>query len=648
MKKGLLSTLLAAAASVSGIPSVHANAPVVSSLPDIIVGDAENNNGFTDNNYFVYTNAFSLDQAASDDNVADADLLWHFAEGSIQGTGNNSTQWYTVNGKNPVISGTDAQAAAAVSAVPTTANNIRTNEFATFRDIVLSPGSGPLTSGFSPTMAQLAEHAQGRNVYFGVSDGVGVTTDVIVVKSIDNANDAKSASYVVIVDNQFPTGPEGWNVWEENHAQNGANKIYERADWANGALRAYVGSKPASGSGIAFGYRIVGYAEYGVNTGVPLATELKYTQVGANNWIRAKFHLFGLDANGGTNVTDTNKIPSFRLRVSGFNYAFASLLDLQHKATGDAGTDPIARGMAPGVGAANAKVYRVDMDPPETPQYVSDATKGFFRIFETYSKDTEPQENGYLGLSESQIGTYPAPQTFTTLKTYGATEMGNAVGAGSGRVNQTNAFVLSYPGLDILSYSQNGAAVGGFPATPTSEISFTPSASGFTASTVGVDAANVQKLAVATIDWVDGAAADSNQALRARVEAGKQYRVRFSLTSTVAASVQAQIRLRSSSVGFQYNPRLEAGGAVGGGPTAVQYLPGTGGWNNTWDLVYVTPFTVTNTLTALPGPGAAQASFYRDIKVGFDIIDEFINPLASKGHVTVTGITVQSTDLVAD
>jgi hypothetical protein len=79
MTKGLY-TLFVAAIALLGVTTASATAPTIGTIPDVIIGDAENN-GPSDNNFFVFTDAFSFDAYAEDDLTADASLKWSFDEG---------------------------------------------------------------------------------------------------------------------------------------------------------------------------------------------------------------------------------------------------------------------------------------------------------------------------------------------------------------------------------------------------------------------------------------------------------------------------------------------------------------------------------------------------------------------------------------
>jgi len=694
MNKGLLTTLLAAAASVSGIQAVHANAPTILPLPDVIIGDGENNGGSTDNNYFVYTNAFKLDDKAFDapGETATSSLMWSFSEAAYADNGADSTtQWFMINGKNPLSVGNANVASGAAlavnpSAVPNTqapsagagsggSKNLReTNadgydhSWASFRDIVLSPGWGPLVTGFNPSAANKTDHARGKIVTMYVSDGQNVVSDSIVVKSVDSALDAVSApiAYSKKRDNKFTTGTENWT-----EAFPGAPSTAVSYDGGSQSLRAFISSGAL--------YRVNGWREpeY-INTffGGPPGTELKYGEVGAGNWIRAKFHLFAQDPAGGSSFSAYNKIPNFRIRISGAIFSFASMLDIQHHSQ-NGQYDKYSHDLAPTTSSANARVYRVDMDPPEYANYTdAQTTMGFVRYYETYGKSDEPQESGFLCLAESSIGTYPVPAAGIVRTSFASNNWGTAYAAGSfGYIAgeaYTHGLIFNKTTNQVEKEhdSETPGGIGGKPAA--SEIVFTGSGTGtsggFEMSSGNVDNLGSGRLAVASVDWLGGATGETN-ASRARVMPGKQYRVKYTATATVPRSTNSQIRFRASSMVFQYNPRLEVGGAVGGSAISWGYLPGTGngkdfltggalpGYSGTYDLIFVSPFEINSDMAlttgehlgAEPAQGVNTFTLYRDIHLGVDLIDGLGSPeTGEKGNVKISNMTIEEMPVVSD
>jgi hypothetical protein len=172
-----------------------------------------------------------------------------------------------------------------------------------------------------------------------------------------------------------------------------------------------------------------------------------------------------------------------------------------------------------------------------------------------------------------------------------------------------------------------------------------------------------------------------SDALRVRAEEGRQYKVRFHVTSNQATNRQAQIRLRARTAKFGWMQKYEIGGAWATGSTtmnpnnsiAQQALPGVGcknpdkigtengGW---YTLLLNTPLSsdiradqpgkpLTSTMPNLsmqPGPRVSAASM-RDIKAGCDLIDTLssgANHALEHGSFTIDRIEVRSFSLVED
>jgi hypothetical protein len=86
MRKGLKSTLLTVAVALLGYQAM-AGAPVISSIPDVIIGDAV---AGTSSNEFVYPNALNANTLATDDSTTPGAIKWTFA---------NSGGHYQINGR---------------------------------------------------------------------------------------------------------------------------------------------------------------------------------------------------------------------------------------------------------------------------------------------------------------------------------------------------------------------------------------------------------------------------------------------------------------------------------------------------------------------------------------------------------------------
>lgn len=669
MKKGLITTLLAVAASFSGISSSYASAPVIGTLPDVRIGDAEDN-ALTDNNYFVFTNAFRLDSFVSDADTTVSDLRWSFDEGDDPGAPSGTgTSWFRVNNIAPIHVGGTQQAvdgSSATAHLNPGASNIRlASDYATFRDIVFTPGTGLVGSGPvsgrwpAPTEPAKSMHAAGKAVTFFVSDGSAVASDTILVRTVDNATDfASPVGYNAVITNQFTAGTENWFSISGAVTANGVTNGY---NGSAGALTITVNSTGAS-------FRSNGWydlAPTGVS-GLPLAS------VGSGNFVRAKFHVYA------SNPTPATSIPIFRMRVA-YRFAITSILDVYHHNSGSPSSTQLAQEYRPTSDPAKPSIYRVDMDPPEIPMFVNEGTShGLIRGIEAYSQASEPQEIGTINLTESSIGVYPALNLATSAtKTYSGSSDFQLYGSGPGQVftealnyergdaNGNGSF------YDLINRKTNN--VQGVGSDP--NITFV----GGNGIQISTTAAPDTVIAIAAADWLSGDAEDADLTKEARIEPDKQYVTSFRATSSVAPSNNAMIRFRSRTVGFNWTQRLEVGGAWATGSTngrvltdnnraAQQALPS--GTPQMYNVLMMTPMlldirndsgtsaTIADRmplLSAQGGPGVNAAS-RRQIGVGIDILDSLsgnyfqagTSDPQEKGQVSVDLIEIRTFDKVAD
>lgn len=682
MKKGFLATLLAVAASVAGVTASHATAPTITPLPDVLISDLEDR-GATQTNYFVYTNAFLFDTYVTDE-TADSQLLWSFAEFSEAPddpqTPTTNAQWFRVNGLDPIgvgdafVLNEASNPSASVTAGPSGTNNLRAvSPYASFRDIILTPGSGTLANGAypEPHPTSLALHKQGKKVVFYVSDGQAVSQDEITVKVVEDRGDGLSlAGYVPVVDNKFDGNAGNWYQFSVSA---GGTTAY---DAANTALRATI---PA-GNGSALNIRLAGWreAQPGDSQFVTGSTNLKPNNIQPGQLVRAKFHLYA----SGQSAANANNIPNLRLRVAN-RFAFAGLMDIQGHDSSDAQIDPMARELTPSTSAANPSVYKVDMKVPTIPYWAANPNEVLYRAFEIIGEAAEAQENGSVSLTESSIGTYPVASLGTATKVYDSDDLdGFGFTAGSpywvGVVYDRNT-------ITPVSATINGGASGtSLPQTPSSQISATASAAnGITFNTTGVD--DTQGIGVVAVDWLEGATEDAANggSARLRLDVGKVYVAKFHATSTQASSNQPQFRFRLRTVKFQYNARTEMGGAKAAGAEnnaiATQFLPGVGSQNldkngteagGNYYVVMPTALdpqirgannaagsigTVMPLISGQPGPGASSGATpsRRDIMPGFDIIDSLTrvglgSDNGEKAQINIDRIEIYTINAPAD
>ena len=426
------------------------------------------------------------------------------------------------------------------------------------------------------------------------------------------------------------------------------------ADFSGGAYRAHVVAQSGK-------LRVTGV--------IANASEhMPYAAVGSENYVRAKFHVY---SGGQSTPGQANLIPNMRMRVAN-RFAVTSMLEVYTHVNGDPEQNLLSQDFRPSSEAAKPSVYRVDFDPVDVPMLTLDPlNEGIQRAFEAYS--TDPQDNGFVAMTESSISVYPASAVAggSPVKVYApsASDAGDLK-----QVAASDTTLYRYvpgPGAGDLGTAEFNAPV------PT----MAEGTAGVTLDTGAVPASSIG-IAVRNINPDRGT---NNYASRVRVQPDKQYRVRFHLTSTQNVNAQPQLRLRARSAKFAWSQKLELGGSwatdVGklyplnaNNSIAQQSLPGigtqnperigaeNGGWYN---VLMPTPLSIDirpeaapgtpiatrmPNLATQPGPGVASPSRL-DLLVGFDIIDTISigqgAPL-EQGNVTLDRVEVYTHDLVAD
>ncbi len=545
MKKGLLAGLLLTSVTFVGA-NAFAAAPVISNIPDVIIGDAEDNVG-TDNNFFVFTNAFNFDNFVSDLDTPKASLQWSFDEGDDAVAPNQ--RWFTINGKQAVHLGSSEIATSGNTGhnPPAPANELRSvSQFASFRDIIFSPGSGPAQQFPAPTEPDKSDHAAGKVVTFYVSDGTNVASKSILVATRDNQNDALSggSQFTQLYDEPFSAAPTVWTT--ESLLGTGSTNDY---DSANGAIRSRISTAAA-------GYRRTA-AWY--TSGAPI---VPYSAIGSTNWVRGKFYVYRT----GQSPNQANVMPAIRMRLMQ-RFVIASTLEVWSHTPGIDSLEPMGAQIAPSDNPAAPSVYRVDYDPPEVPQTVNNpATEGVLAFFGAYASGSSTWSNGYVALTELVVGTYPAV-------------LGTLANSYSG------AGITSDPAEPPERYSiywPTGTPNGYDPSTDTSIApTYTQGASGVTVDSTSTqfqqDASGNKRMGI--IQYYVNLGASPVQ-----VAAGQLYQVRYHITSTRQSNLQAQMRLFLRAGGYLYNVQYEVGGAFAlpgsqARALAWQHLPGVGNQN---------------------------------------------------------------------
>ena len=399
---------------------------------------------------------------------------------------------------------------------------------------------------------------------------------------------------------------------------------------------------------------------------------LPYGLIGPEHFVRAKYYMYYHHPSDPPNPA---QIPNLRVRVS-FRFAVNSMLEVFHHLSLDPANEALCAELRPSAHPAMPSLFRVDMDPLDIPAFSANPAEGVLRVFEAYA--LEPQENGDIGMTECVIGTYPAallPDAVSTsiLKRVhepSLTGAGSlAVGTTATELNIRNVIFGTFPG-DSPSPDWSDQPRGTYAEAGLLSAHLQP---GITFDTLAVPSSRV---GIVSREFHPGP--DRTAASYVRVEPGRQYAIRWHLTSTQQSNRNAQIRLRARTLKFAWSQKLEVGGALSAGAAnnliAAQSLPGigtgnpdrigteNGGW---YTLLMHTPMSpdirngfppgtpievLMPLISAEPGPGA-DAPSRRDLYLGMDLIDTFSqNPAArqERGHVTLDRIEVRVHNLVPD
>jgi hypothetical protein len=462
----------------------------------------------------------------------------------------------------------------------------------------------------------------------------------IIVKTIDNTSDTltSSAGQFTLVQDDLLTQTSPANGWipfdQVPILRPSQTSTY---DAGNTALLANTVADPGSN-----------WATFGwITNGSNGSQSLNYAAIGTGKVVRAKFMMY---ASGQTGVA-SNQVPSLRMRVAHRFAITANLIVVSHDGiVGDTLDADIQPNKTPGT----PSIYKVDLDPPDTPRLVTNAAnEAYLRAFELY--DNGPAVNGSLAMTESQIGHYPAsavadqgpslsPVTAATglIKSW----VGGANGGDFGNGSQTVAGISSNNNWtgQVLKFNGTNADTGGGQAAVASN------ANGIGMNTLSVES---DRLGIVAYDMFGGTdeypRTVTTRQNAARVEPGKLYKVKFHITATKNANTQCLMRLRAKTLAFDWTHTLEVNGAaVGGNSLAIvqEFAPGvgnqipaadriggdtTGGWYN---VIMTTPMdpevkASQPALNAQEGPGSAvgtptsNATYRRDIQLGVDLIDDF-------------------------
>jgi hypothetical protein len=394
---------------------------------------------------------------------------------------------------------------------------------------------------------------------------------------------SNEASVVTPSTSGFDSGTEGWHLVGSPNAN-----MWGDHDSTRTALRLTVRAATAP--------RVLGWG----SPRLPL-------NANPNTIYRFKAYVF---RSGQANPNDQRQIPNMRIRAA-VRYSINSMLETFFHNNYDPTVDADMAPNCPSSDPANPTLYRVDLDPVDVPYLASGANpdEGVSAMFEVYA--LEPQENGSLELAEGVLCALPAPAetSLAPLKTYAA----SASDAG-----------------DLKKGIYMRTTVNGMTPLPSIDDSTTYGL------VIDTTACPWKDIAIAAAE-IDAGASNSQ---RPRVEAGKQYRLRWHVTSGRATNLQSQLRMRARTLKFSWSQKYEIGGAwptsgVPGQVIAQQALPGIGTqnpdktgreipgvWDGGWYTMYFHPPVVVP--AGQPGPGSVLSS-RRDLKCALDVIDTLSN-----------------------
>lgn len=459
-------------------------------------------------------------------------------------------------------------------------------------------------------------------------------------------------------DNEEPPGSSsGWNRIGVTHTDPSLNT--SDYDTTNGAYRVRIFSSATR-------FHITGWANNRLEW-------LPYSAIGSARYVRAKFYMYAAPHDG-SSFTDLRQLPNFEMRLAS-RFAVTANLQVYHHNQLDEGNNVFFHELRPSTDPASPSVYRLDFDPIDVPFLSTSTTgEGILTGFDVFTLDAH--DNGYIGITERVIGTYAASliddSAALQTKIYAAT----ATDAGNLRIYN--------PATDFRAFNYVPPPPGSPAGThSTTEItgplgSYAETGAGITMDTTAVSSSRIGFMERSFYAGAsDGTSAYED---RIRVEPGKQYKVRWHITSTQTTTQQSWLWLLHRSVKYAYQQSLQLAGGWSSDSVETQAVirqsvpgvgclnpdqqtPGeSGGW---YTILYNTPlcpeirpeFAAGTPMSARmpnimsqPAPGV-NADSLRDVKVGaqiYDSISQGFGAGTEGANFTIDRIEVRVYDLVED
>ncbi len=182
--------------------SVYAYPPIINPIPDVVIGDIEDEDGWTiDRNLFQFPEVFSFLDYVTDHDTTQTLLTWSFIEEASPG--GTPANWFEINGITQTTVGNTNP--------PPTAKDLTlggTDFTPSLRDIYASPHSedpGPYTG----IVEGSGQHS--KLIFLYASDGTSEDSKDVMVFSIDGEYDMVSPFVVFTKQYTFDTSLEGWS-----------------------------------------------------------------------------------------------------------------------------------------------------------------------------------------------------------------------------------------------------------------------------------------------------------------------------------------------------------------------------------------------------------------------------------------------------
>jgi hypothetical protein len=379
-----------------------AYAPIIGAIPDVYIGDEEDNAGHTiDLNFFRFSDAFNFDLYVSkdpnDDDQSTTNVRWSFM------TSGAATDLITINGINTIASSSEALMPDLVSkeltSYPNNDATPRATSWADFYDLVDSPGGEGAAPWIDPLTNPDPDAPLDTMITIYASNGTKADSRTIMVKAhIDSAEvdmpDKLSGGWPPALTHVVTWSSPATDGWTKSGPADGFLVTADTGDF-------YIATRTTSGGSIGAETRTDGASVWG-----PWDAPT-FTYVADQVW-RARYTCR-------TTQTDGTKVPGLRLYMQFVNTATSTLA----VAGGNrVGTE--AALASPFVADADGETYAVYVGPPDLSGTDVNSVKVQFEVI-----DFATNEEGTNYLDSCDVYRFDKPDKAlgTLEKTYTPTDM---------------------------------------------------------------------------------------------------------------------------------------------------------------------------------------------------------------------------------